>query len=109
MNASKASGLDGLHLAIVRPLEDFLVKPFTLLFDASLIKGRLLSDCLTSTVIRVHMGGDRDNYGCHWPVSLRSTVLKSPGGVFSDMIVNHLEAKMLLMVEQHEFGTNNLF
>lgn len=98
MDASKVAGYDGTHPAIVKPQAEYLVKPCTQLFNASLDKGRYPADWLTSTVKPMHKVGDRDNCNIYRPVILTSTMMKNLERVLPHRIDRHLEAKKLRMI-----------
>lgn len=78
----KAAGSDGIHSTVVKLLAELLVKHLNRLLNATLNKGRLPAVCLTSTVISVHKGADRDNRVSSRSVSQASTELENYEGIF---------------------------
>lgn len=104
MDASKAAGRDGIRPAKVTRLAEVLVKTCAKLFNAQLDQGRLPTDRLQLTVTPMRKGVDRDNWGSYMPVSLTSDMLKTLESIVRDGILNHLEAKNLMMVKQYGFG-----
>lgn len=82
------------------------MKPFARPFSASSKEGLLPANWVASTVIPMNKDRDMDYCGSYGSVSLISIVLKTLERGLRDRTIHLLEANSLMMVEQHDFGTN---
>lgn len=78
MDGEKATGPDGVHPELLKPIAEVHVKHLTQLFKASLDEEQFQRYWLTLTGITVHKSGSRSSYGNYRPVSQKSFVVGNP-------------------------------
>jgi len=91
LKTSKSAGPDGLHARLLREAKDELVKPFTVLFNKSIRKGKLPEDWKQGQITPIFKKGNRASAGNYRPVSLTSIACKMLEGIIRNALLNHME------------------
>ena len=99
---SKSEGPDGMHPRLLKELASELCIPFKMLFDKTLIEGKLPSSWKNAEVKPIFKKGDKASPGNYRPISLTSIVSKIFEGFIRDALVKHL--KMNNLLSNHQFG-----
>jgi hypothetical protein len=103
LNASKASGPDGIPSQVLKHCADVLAPALTTIFNYSLETGNLPSDWLTANIASVFKKGDRNKAENYRPVSLTSVACKTMEHVICHHLRNHLEQHNILTNKKHGF------
>jgi hypothetical protein len=107
LNASKATGPDGIPSNILKHCADTLAPPLTTIFNYSLETGSLPSDWLTANIASVFKKGDRNKAENYRPVSLTSVSCKLLEHVICHHLRNHLEKHGILTDKNHGFRSGH--
>jgi hypothetical protein len=103
LNASKASGPDGIPSKVLKNCADVLAAPLTTIFNCSLKSGSLPSDWLKANVSCIFKKGDRNKAENYRPVSLTSVACKLLEHCICRHIKTHLEKHSILTDKNHGF------
>lgn len=98
LNASKASGPDGIPSQVLKHCAETLASPLTTIFNCSFKTGKLPNDWLTANIASVYKKGDKKCAENYRPVSLTSVACK----LLEHVICHHLRAHL----DQHNILTN---
>ena len=102
LKVNKSPGPDGLHPRILRELSHELAKPFKMLFDKSMLQGKLPKKWKIAEVRPIFKKGSKSTPGNYRPVSLTSVVCKLFEGFIRNALYEHFVANHLLY--EHQFG-----
>ena len=103
LNISKSPGPDELHPRVLRELANELSHPFKVLFDKSLVAGKIPQDWKVAEVRPIFKKGSKTTPGNYRPVSLTSIVCKIFEGFIRDKLSEHFTENNLLYKDQYGF------
>ena len=103
LNPAKSPGPDEIHPKVLHEACSELAEPLKLLFDRTLVEGKLPLDWKKAEVKPIFKKGDRSNPGNYRPVSLTSLVCKLFEGFIRDSLCDHLTSHSLLSEAQFGF------
>ena len=103
LQVSKSPGPDCIHPKILRECAEELAYPFKLLFDATLIAGKIPSKWKRAEVKPIFKKGKKTEPGNYRPVSLTSVVCKIFESFVRDALCSHLINNDLLSSDQFGF------
>jgi hypothetical protein len=98
-----APGPDRISPKILQQLEKSFLVPLKLLFNKTLIAGKVPSEWKTATVTPIFKKGTKGDPGNYRPVSLTSVPCKLLESVIKDKIMSHLLNNELIKDSQHGF------
>ena len=102
LNPNKSPGPDNFHPHFLKHSCKSLSLPFYLLFNLTLIEGRLPDDFKLAEVRPIYKKGDKSHAGNYRPVSLTSVICKVFETFIKNSLNNHLINNNLL--SDHQFG-----
>ena len=103
LQVSKSPGPDCIHPKILKECAEELAYPFKLLFDATLIAGKIPSKWKRAEVKPIFKKGKKTEPGNYRPVSLTSVVCKIFESFVRDALCSHLINNDLLSSDQFGF------
>ena len=103
MDTNKAAGPDKISPRILKETKHQVSKPLSILFNKSLIVGKVPSDWKCANVTPIFKKGDKSSPSNYRPISLTSVVCKLMETVIRDSIVRFLEESHVLNDSQHGF------
>jgi ribonuclease P/MRP protein subunit RPP40 len=103
LKTDKSPGPDGMHPKLLYEIRDIIKKPLALLFQQSLVEGKLPEDWKSATITPLFKKGSKADPQNYRPVSLTSIVCKIFESVLKDKILEHLEKHSLIRDSQHGF------
>ena len=103
LNINKSPGPDGIHPRILKELADVLSLPLKLLFDKTIVLGKLPTKWKLAEVRPIFKKGSKTSPGNYRPVSLTSIICKVFERFIKDRIFNHLTSNGLLSDDQYGF------
>jgi hypothetical protein len=103
LKVDKSPGPDQIHPKILKELCNELAYPFKVLFDKTMIEGKIPKDWKEAEVRPLFKKGDKSAAGNYRPVSLTSVVCKLFEGFIRDALCNHLVENDLLSRDQFGF------
>jgi hypothetical protein len=103
LNASKASGPDGLPSHVLKNCAEVLAAPLTIIFRHSMATGSLPQDWLTANVSCIFKKGDKHCAENYRPVSLTSVACKLMEHVICHHMHEHFEKHKILTEKNHGF------
>ncbi|VDP87893.1 unnamed protein product [Echinostoma caproni] len=95
LDQNKAAGPDGLHSAILRPIENIIAGALTQLYNLSLDSATLPADWIMAEVVPIPKGGSRANASNYLPAILLLVVLKTFERPLREKLVGYLDDKHL--------------
>ena len=98
-----AAGPDKLPAQLLRMGASELAPVFTLLFQATLVQGRIPVEWKSAHVTPIFKKGDKSNPSNYRPISLTSIVCKVMEHIIHSQIINHLDNHNLLTSRQFGF------
>ena len=103
LDASKASGPDGIPTIILKSLSEEISLPLLLIFNKSLSEGQVPSAWKSAEVTAIFKKGDRSSPGNYRPVSLTCVAGKVLESLITDQIRSYFEDNKLFTSCQHGF------
>ena len=102
LKINKSPGPDGIHPRILKELSHELAKPLKMLFDKTMIQGKIPRQWKTAEVRPIFKKGKKSSPGNYRPVSLTSVICKLFEGFIRNAVYEHFVANHLL--SEHQFG-----
>ena len=103
LDPNKATGLDSIPCKLLKEAADVIAEPLTLIFNTSILKGRIPNDWKLAKVYPIHKGKDKTNPNNYRPISIISPVAKVMEKVIYDQLYEYLHARQLLSKYQSGF------
>ena len=103
MSASKASGIDGVTIGMLRMTFPVVGPHLLSVVNASLVSGKLPAEWKVASVIPLHKSGPVDDPTNYRPLSLLSTVAKITESVVCVQLMTYLLQHDILTDAQHGF------
>ena len=103
LKVNKSAGPDGFHPRILSELSTSIKKPLCILFNKSLLEGRLPVAWKDAHITPIHKKGKQTLPGNYRPVSLTAVVGKLMESIVRDQLVNHMMDNGLFCDAQHGF------
>ena len=103
LKVGKSPGPDGVHPRVLKELAVQLAQPLKLLFDKTMLDGKLPSKWKEAEVSPIFKKGDKHLPGNYRPVSLTSVICKVFEGFVRNSLFNHLVENDLLSDSQFGF------
>ena len=103
LNASKSPGPDKIYPYILKILAKELSEPICLIFNQSLIEGRVPSEWKDANVTPIFKKGNRQKPCNYRPISLTSVICKCLETILKRRITDHVNRNKLLKKTQHGF------
>ena len=106
LNPNKAQGPDNISARFLKDYSEFICKPFTLVFQASLQQGIIPDDWRNALVSPLFKKGDRSAPSNYRPISLTSICCKVLEHIIHSHAMKHLSRYNILSDAQHGFRKN---
>ena len=104
LNDQAAMGPDEIPPSIIKNLEEDLVQPLTILFQASMEQSRIPDDWRTAIVSPIYkMKGKKSDPSNYRPVSLTCVIGKMMERIVKEQLMAYLETNRLITDAQHGF------
>ena len=101
-------GPDEIPPLVIKKLGEELVKPLTILFEASLQQEKIPDEWRTSIVSPIYKMKGKKSDPCNYrPVSLTCTIGKMMERIIKEQIMTYLETNNLIAKEQHGFRSGH--
>ena len=101
LKVNKSPGPDDLHPRILKELSHKLAKPLKMLFDKTMIQGKIPCQWKTAEVRPIFKKGKKTTPGNNRPVSLTSVICKLFEGFIRNALYKHFVSNHLL--SEHQF------
>ena len=95
--------LDSIPCKLLKEAADVIAEPLTLIFNTSILKGRIPNDWKLAKVYPIHKGKDKTNPNNYRPISIISSAAKVMEKVIYDQLYEYLHARQLLSKYQSGF------
>ena len=99
----KAVGPDGINLRVVRELADVLAALLTTLFQASLVKAIVPSDCKKASVCSIYKKREKFVAANYIPVSLTCVTSTIMEHILTSQLMRHAQENDIFHPNQHGF------
>ena len=103
MNVNKTPGPDKISPRLLKEARNELVKPLTILFNKTLLAGKVPHEWKLANVTPIFKKGDKSLPANYRPISLTSVVCKLMETIIRDKIVKYLEENKIIKDSQHGF------
>jgi hypothetical protein len=103
INPSKAPGPDGIPARVLKECADELAPLMTMLFNKTLMEGKIPMDWKSANITAIFKKGDRNLASNYRPVSLTSLCCKLQEHILVSNMMAHLEKHHILTDCQHGF------
>ena len=103
LDPNKAHGPDNIPSRLLKDFSQFLAKPLTLIFQASLHQGKIPEDWREGIVTPLFKKGDRSSPANYRPISLTSVCCKVLEHIVHSHTIQHLDRYNILNAAQHGF------
>uniref|UniRef100_A0A0P4VVU6 Reverse transcriptase domain-containing protein n=1 Tax=Scylla olivacea TaxID=85551 RepID=A0A0P4VVU6_SCYOL len=105
MNVNKTPGPDKISPRLLKEARNELVKPLTILFNKTLLAGKVPHEWKLANVTPIFKKGNKSLPANYRPISLTSVVCKLMETIIRDKIVKYLEENKIIKDSQHGFRT----
>ena len=103
MNVSKSPGPDNIHPRILKELSAVICKPLSLIFNNSILIGKLPDDWKCATVTAIYKKGDRKDSANYRPISLTCICCKILESILRDNVIDFMKENSLFSSKQFGF------
>ena len=103
LKVCKSAGPDGFHPRILNELSSSIKEPLWMIFQKSLLEGRLPEVWKNAHITPIHKKGSKTTPGNYRPVSLTSVIGKVMESTIRDQLVRHMMENNLFCDAQHGF------
>ena len=103
INPNKASGPDEVPARVLKECSHELAPLITILFNKSLLEGKIPDDWKEANITAVFKKGDRNLPSNYRPVSLTCLICKLQEHILVSSIMKHLDSHNILTDSQHGF------
>ena len=103
LKPGKAAGPDGLKPLLLRELREEIAPIFKVIYDRSLVTGKLPADWMKANVMPVFKKGDKSLASNYRPISLTCILCKVLEHIIASNIAKHLDRQGLMYDLQHGF------
>ena len=104
LNVNKSCGPDKLYPRILKELANEIAEPLQIIFNKSLIEGKVPQDWKLANVTPIFKKGSRNLSSNYRPVSLTSVVCRVLESIIRDFVSDYLDKNKLIKDSQHGFS-----
>ena len=99
----KSAGPDGIHPRILNELSEELSQPLAMLFNKTLVEGKLPQDWKIANITAIHKKGNKKLASNYRPVSLTSLICKKMEEIIRDKVMEFVKKTRTLSKKQFGF------